>query len=306
LPSERTITDTIKAWIAGTQGDFSATDMDRELENATKRDKATRNKVMCRLVEAGVIQRCNKNGWFRRVDDKLVRMDFLNAANNQLELAWPLGLERLVGLFPGTICVVNGVKDAGKTAFLLRFIQLNQAVWGKRIHYFNSEMGEVELKNRLSKFEIPLSDWTFNAYARSGNFSDVIKRDDINVIDFMEIHDDFFKIGGMMRDIHDRLRNGIAVIAVQKNPHNELGLGGYRSIEKARLVLNIEDGKLLIFASKVWANPEVNPSKTEIGFKLVGGCKFIEDYPAKVDDTDADPETYLMGKDKYGPTFTRR
>ena len=301
------LSEEIRDWISVTSGPFSVTDCDRELEIVTKRHKATRRMVMSRLVEKGVIRRGKKNGYFQRIEIEMEEIDLLKSPDiGFLPLVFPLSLENYVGLFPGTICVVNGVKDAGKTGFLMRFVEMNMARWPKRIHYFNSEMGDVEFHNRLSKFDRPKSDWTFRAYHRNINFSEVIRPDDINVIDFLEIHKDFYEISALMWEIHDQLGSGVAIVALQKNPGSDLGLGGYRSIEKARLVINLDPGELTIHTAKGWANPDVSPRGVVIKFKLVNGCTFIADTPGKTKDTDADPETYLMGKDKYGPTFTRR
>ena len=55
---------------------------------------------------------------------------------------------------PKNIIVVAGTPNAGKTAFLLNVVQMNMS--GKMpIHYFSSEMGSMEFKGRLQKFDLP-------------------------------------------------------------------------------------------------------------------------------------------------------
>jgi len=98
----------------------------------------------------------------------------------------------------------------------------------------------------------------------------------VNIIDFLEVYDDFYRIGGMIKEIFDNLDNGIAIIAIQKNKGNEYGLGGMRGLEKARLYLTMEPGKLKIAKAKNWATFE-NPNNLEKEFKLIQGCKFIDD-----------------------------
>ncbi len=144
-----------------------------------------------------------------------------------------------------------------------------------KVNYFSSEMGPVELKERLSKFENPLSDFKKVKWLeRSGNFADVIKPDEVNIIDFLEMTDNFYLIAQYIKEIFDKLSTGIAIIAIQKNPGQTLGLGGGRSIEKARLYLSMDAGRLRIEKGKNWANPTVNPNGLEINFKLVQGCRF--------------------------------
>ena len=137
-------------------------------------------------------------------------------------------------------------------------------------------MGALELRTRLEKFDIPLKDWTFSARERSGNFSDVTNPEGLNIIDYLELHDEFYKVGAFIKEIFDKLTTGIALIALQKNPKADFGLGGARGLEKARLYLNLEPGKARIIKAKNWAG-EVNPNGLILDFKLVQGCRFVFD-----------------------------
>src|SRR5208283_404970 len=107
-----------------------------------------------------------------------------------------------------------------------------------RIEYFSSEMGAEELKLRLSKFEdFPLKSWKFFPRDRASKFADAISPDAINIIDYLEITKEFSEVGGMIKDIHDRLGKGIAIIAIQKKKGSETGRGGDFTLEKPRLAL---------------------------------------------------------------------
>ena len=188
------------------------------------------------------------------------------------DIKWPFEIEKKIKTLPKNINIVAGVSNSGKTAFLLNFIEMNMD--NHDIYYFSSEMGNVELRDRLSKFERPLKSWKFKAVERSSDFSDVIRKDAINIIDFLEIHDEFYKIGGRIKDIYDKLDKGIAVIAIQKNPGSLYGLGGARGLEKARLYLTIDNHKLKIEKGKNWVTSE-NPSGLTLKFKLIRGCQFV-------------------------------
>ena len=179
-------------------------------------------------------------------------------------------------IFPGNLIVIAGESNAGKTGFLLNLVKLNMNKHD--IHYFSSEMGSEEFKIRLSEFEdIDLKDWKFHPKERSGNFNDVIRPNDINIIDFLEMHDDFFRVGGHLKKITDKLDRGIAIVAIQKNHGADHGLGGARSIERARLYLTMEPGKLTIKKAKIYRHRDINPNGMEADFKLIHGCKFIPD-----------------------------
>ena len=55
------------------------------------------------------------------------------------------------------------------------------------------------------------------------------------------------------------------------------GLGGARSIEKARLYLALEPGKCTIRKAKIFRRKDRNPNGLSIAFKIVGGARFIPD-----------------------------
>jgi hypothetical protein len=142
------------------------------------------------------------------------------------------------------------------------------------VHYFSSEMGALELKDRLLKFDRPLTSWEIVKFKeRASNFADVIKPNAVNIIDFLEVHDEFYKIGGLIKAIYDKLTTGIAVIAIQKNKGTDFGLGGMRSLEKARLYLAMEPGKIRIVKGKNYAS-QMYPNGREHDFRLIQGCHF--------------------------------
>jgi len=74
----------------------------------------------------------------------------------------------------GNIAVLAGEPDAGKTAFLLNLTRLNMA--HQEVHYFSSEMGAMELRERSKLFpEITLDQWRFYPKELARDFADVIE-----------------------------------------------------------------------------------------------------------------------------------
>ncbi len=267
------ITEAIEEWVSVTDGYFSVTDCFKALQNVTNSGQTTFRGTLHRLSKRGIIEKHGaKDGVYRRLDKEIEPLDWKNADTNPLDLRWPFGIERLVSMYPGNIAVIAGAPNAGKTSFILNFIKMNQTYHD--VHLFTSEGGKEELRQRISKFDLPLDEWTFAAWERSGEFADVIKPDAINVIDYLEIHDDFFKVGGILKGISDRLKSGICLVALQKNSGRDEGLGGARGLEKPRLYLAMDSGRLKIVKGKSWADRENNPNGQQITFKLVDGCKF--------------------------------
>ena len=83
-----------------------------------------------------------------------------------------------------------------------------------------------EMKLRIGKFNLPQGFWGFKGYDRASGFADAIVPDEINIIDYLEVSDNFFAVGGEIRDIFDKLRGGVAVIALQKKLNADMGRGG--------------------------------------------------------------------------------
>ena len=108
----------------------------------------------------------------------------------------------------------------------------------------------------------------------TSDFSTAIRPEGLNIIDFLEIHDEFYKVGALIKDIFDKLTTGLAVIAIQKNKGRDEGLGGQRSLEKPRLYMAMEPGKLKIVKAKNWLNSTMNPNGMCMEFKLAKGCYF--------------------------------
>ena len=260
--------------VSSGNGSISLSDCYSSLQLNSAKDKASCRKAIQRIVQMGILEPVgNKSGVYRKVDKRVEKIDFLAATGQPLDLKWTFGIEKLCMILPKNIVVVTGSPDTGKTAFLLDFVRRNMARF--KINYFSSEMGSLELQSRLKKFPIRLESWNFNPVERSSNFADVIKPNEINVIDFLEIHQDFFLVGQMIKDIYDKLENGIAVIAIQKNTGkgNDMARGGVGSLEKPRLYISLSNNPhtLKIVKAKNWVNDMINPNGKFMRYKIIGG-----------------------------------
>jgi hypothetical protein len=174
---------------------------------------------------------------------------------------------------PKNIIMIAGEVNSGKSAYLLNLAAKNMD--RMETVYFSSEMGGAELRERLQHFEFPIEAWKKVTFIeRASDFYKAIRPEGLNIIDFLEIHDEFYKMGQLIKDIFDKLTTGLAVIAIQKNRGRDEGLGGERSKEKARLYMAIEPGKLKIVKAKNWISSEINPNGMCMEFKLAKGCKF--------------------------------
>lgn len=265
--------DNLLTWINKAPGDFSVSMIDRDVGA-----QAFIVERLERLVAADVLEHAGKRrGWYRLRNKDLNKLDFVNADESPVELWLPFRLHTLVNIHTGNLIVLAGTPNSGKSACMLNIIRENMDTWA--VHYFTSEMEAGELKLRLSKFiDIALDQWTFNAYRRGGEFADVIVPGpgNLNLIDFLEIHDEFYVIAARLKEIHDRLNGAIAIVGLQKNPGADTGLGGWRSMEVTRLAIAMEYQRVKITKAKNYVDPELNPNGMVCNFKLYNGCQITE------------------------------
>ena len=145
------------------------------------------------------------------------------------------------------------------------------------IFYYTSEMGKSRLQRRLREFQdVELREWNFKAFMRTGNWADAVAQhpNDINIIDFVELHDSFYGIAGILFEIWQETIGGITVVAIQKDARNPLGRGGSFGKEKPVLYLTIDFGKLKIIKAKSWKGRD-NPNWLAHDFKIINGAEFI-------------------------------
>lgn len=270
----------VSEWVAATAGRFSVSDIYSTFQVSGVEGRSSVRDILLGLEAEGVIERYGeRDGSWRKISDDCPNIDWRSAPEDDIDIKWPFGIERYVRTFPKNIIVVAGASDSGKTGFLLNLVYRN--MHRHKINYFSSEMGAIEMRARLSNFNCSLDDWYFVAKERASDFSDVIRPDEINIIDFLELHEDFWRVGAMIKAIFDKLEKGVAIIAIQKNSSTNdrvklHGLGGERGIEKARLYLAMDRGVLRIVKGKNWRKPEINPTGMRIDFSLVQGCRFFE------------------------------
>uniref|UniRef100_A0A6M3JPE2 Putative bifunctional DNA primase/polymerase n=1 Tax=viral metagenome TaxID=1070528 RepID=A0A6M3JPE2_9ZZZZ len=287
---ERNITQEIRDYALSTNGYFLSTDVQNCLLLSTRNEKKLCSKALSGLVDERIIERFgNKNGMFRRIENEAPDIDIFNVKPEFIKLKFPLGLHDYFNAKPKNIAIIAGTQDSGKTAFCLRFAAMNMNR-GMPIRYMTSEMGDDELVDRLKDFEdIPIDDWSgVNFKEVSSNFHDYILPDGINIIDYFEITDSFFLIGGDLKKIYDKLRKGFAIVALQKDFKSDLGRGGTFSAEKPRLYISItgnppEGGIAKIVKCKNWANKRINPNGRVCHFKIRNGNEIRQvtqwDYP---------------------------
>lgn len=279
LRVEEFVTFVAKEGVSSQTVTFSLLDCYNSLDLKTAAEKGGCRMVIKRLCDRGQIEPAgSKSGLYRVVnsEDRSIDLGDLSDLKGEIQLLFPLGVHQWIKAMPHTIYIIAGETDSGKSAFLLNFAKMNSISYP--VDYHSSEMGKAEFLDRLQYF------WTDAAqnknmrfFERSNDFAAAIKRapDNIHIIDYIQLFDNFYLMAEIIDKIGKALNNGIAFIALQKPKGRDEGLGGERTKDLSRLYLAMSPGTLKIVKAKNWRNPKVNPNNQQIFFKLAEGCHFF-------------------------------
>ena len=208
-----------------------------------------------------------KNRTYRIIDRNVEEMDWQSAnPENVIKLKFPFGIEQYAKMFPKSVVVVAGSKNAGKTGFLYRTIIMNMNKFN--IDLYNSETGSEQMKERLNGFDIEIPQPApFRTFERYDNFADVIDPTHISVIDYLDLDSEVYMVGAEINKIWQKLTTGIAIIGLQKPPGRDLAYGGAYSAKRAVLYIVLDNNKLKLKYVKNPAQKGVNPNNMQWTFQ---------------------------------------
>ena len=274
-------TDGVMGWIERANGEFTINDVYRDLCAV---DSTDRNKVLMSIkyaVRNGIIETCGKKyGTYRKPSPLAEKIDLFAVEDKPINMWLPFGLHRHCKVMPKNIIAVSGETNSGKTGLMLNIVAMNHST---KFRYLSSEMSPLELRTRLEAFNIPLDQWLSHCDFRqcSSDFADSIAPDDINIIDFLEVNNEFYRVGEYISAIFNKLRNGVAIICTQKRTGEMYGRGGEFGLEKARLAMSLfTHGRLpngIIGSAIITKCKNIignNPEHKEVFYTLRGGMEY--------------------------------
>ncbi len=253
------------------KGKFNVRDIWSEVGIETPEGKTHLRVILSRLEDKRIISANGGGGAYRKVDTEAPVIQWQTAdPNKTLALIMPFGIHELVKIFPKSIIIVAGGKNAGKTAWLYEFITLNMAQF--TVDLYNSETSPEQMKERFAPFDIPLPA-PFSARERYEYFADIINPDHISVIDYLDLNSEVYLVGSEIDAIFRKLKQGVAVIGLQKPPptvtyikgikkviDRDLAYGGGFTAKRAVLYISLGSGKLKLIYVKTPRRSSTNPN----------------------------------------------
>ena len=280
MATHRPIANEIRRFVDITEAeDIYLSEVYEDLKIISPGDRAAAQKAFQRLSsQDGMLIKVGR-GYYRKKRINIKKMQLFCVPTDEFPIIMPLNLNEICGLYPRNIIIIAGTKGAGKTTFMLNIVTANQ----HRIPvvYINSEMGEIEFTKRLMLFGGKKDDWKFDAYeikTPEEIYDLVTIEKKIFIVDYIEQHDTFYKVAEKIQEIHKRLKDGICLIALQKDPVAEMGRGKDFSAEKSRLYITLDyvKGQNMSLA-KIWDAKEPKGRDTVrggmINYKIITGHK---------------------------------
>jgi hypothetical protein len=266
----------VKEWVSASSGYFSLQQCYHDLHAINAEDKTAVRVSISRLVKKGELEKDEKtNGKYRKVDNSMEQIKWWEASDECVPIYLPFDLDEKVYVPHKAIIVVAGVSNQGKSGFTLELAEKNCDNFPVR--YCASEWSPSNLKRRLKKFDFNEEKARkIEFISRSRNFADVIDPNGLNIIDFLEIHDDAWKVSGQIEAIFDKLSEGIAVVLLQKSPGSPFGKGGHGTIEKACLAVTLDNKILQIGKLKDPIDDEANIDKLGCHYEFGKGGRLIK------------------------------
>ncbi|MBT8362007.1 MAG: bifunctional DNA primase/polymerase [Deltaproteobacteria bacterium] len=304
-PETGSLSGNIREYIEQESGMFHNNDIDREFDLRSRREKQARWIALSRLEKDGKIKKINgKAGFWRVIKGDKPKMAFDNVSPESFSIPMPLQIGEMVEVYNGSMILVSGTSNAGKTAFLMSTLALSLYTHTKKekertkekerkllqildngIRYLNSEMSPSEIMDWQESLGVNITNGDVEFFECYSDYQDMVLPDGLTFIDFLEINDNFYEVGERLREIHETLRNGVVVIALQKKMGAELGIGGQFTMHKPRLVINLERtnsaAKIAKLAKvKKAVRREDNPEGKQIDYVLTteGAFKPLTDW----------------------------
>lgn len=150
----------------------------------------------------------------------------------------------------------------------------NMDDWNGRLTYMVNEYQPARFKRsmRLMDWNTPYNSdesLKFELVQRDCDWEYAIEPDNLNIIDWISMGGDFYKIGNVIKSIQERLHDGVAVIVIQKGEGNALGTGGQFSEHFASYYLSVDFGRIYFKKAKEYHG--YNPNGKTYGFELTDG-----------------------------------
>jgi hypothetical protein len=245
-------------------------------------------KVIGRKVEGGELFRL-KRGWYRKIKQLPPIKWWDGDRVEPLALTWPYGMEispdgdvitesefgfeNKVEVYPGDSIMIAGNSNWGKTSFARNLMVNNLDLFPGTLLMVN------EYKPQRFRAEMERYKWVsiwdgdrprFETLAVTDNHIDYIRRDWLNIIDWLHIKGEFWTIADLIEQMQMKVGNGLLVILTQKTGEKDRGVGGDWGVFFPAVYMTISPpGKLELVKVKSSPSGVSNPQGKLYAFDII-------------------------------------
>ena len=194
---------------------------------------------------------------YRLIDRSLNIIEWWKATKGDtLKIRWPRGIEDNTSfgfedsilIYPRDLIVIAGEGNSAKTSMCLNLTVENMDIYP--CYYFTSEFNAPKFFDRMGYFDwvkLYKEDGTpkFVLAEQAEHWQDVIQPNAINIVDWIYLDDEMWKIRTVMKNIIANLERGIAVVVLQKRSYKQVGEGGEGTKDLASVYFTIRNDKEL-------------------------------------------------------------
>lgn len=159
------------------------------------------------------------------------------------------GFEDLVEMDEGDCIVIAGVSNSAKTLFVINMLAMNMdkhpcVLMGNEYDRVDGKLSPkfVRRLKRMSwaNWENGNGDLKFNILPVKEDYDTWVEPGKINFIDWVNLGEEFYKMGMIISDIKTAVGDGVAVVVIQKNEDKKLGRGGTPTIDLADFYISLD------------------------------------------------------------------
>lgn len=284
--SYKKLTAHVDNWLELHTGEtFDLDTICRQLEITQRENRNYVTTILSKFVRANKLEKTNRI--YTIVNTLVNTIDWVNASDSEsLDLKFPTSHDDFdtsgfpfqghVSVSPGDLIIIAGVSNMGKTTMCLNILWDNMDTYPCTLmgneyvgSKFKRRVAHMTWANPLKEDGTP----KFELIERYDRWQDVIRPDNINIIDWINLGDNFYMIGKVLENIKSKLNKGIAVIALQKDASKSLAVGGAFSEHLASLYFLLDYNRLTVKKAKEWNH--YNPNNRMYGFEIVSsGTQF--------------------------------
>jgi len=256
--------------------------------------------IMFQLAEQKVVSPSGKKDGIYKVIRKVTPIQVFGIEREDrppFELIFPRDFDTMMEMAfandivvrEGDIILIAGMSNYFKTGLCLNLcgenIDKHPVLMGNEFSII-TETG-FDVSPRLHNRMRAMSEWIewadgdgrdkFELLPVWDDYAENIKKDRINIIDWINLPGEYYMISSVMENIKKAIGRGIGILVIQKNEGVTHGIGGGRSVEFADLEIRLDNfGKddILLTIGKVKESKAPVTGKT-YAFHVVRGVKII-------------------------------